>query len=188
MTSAYVARIEQRLWPDGLRRDIWMIVDAARDLRVFPMLLECHLEYSCLYSGPLHPALEVVAPYLVQLDYDYRDTRRLIREAWGNSWGVFLKADTGIDRLRRHLRGFLVVRDPGNQRLIFRYYDPRVLRVYLPTCTLEEMRTVFGPIECFWTEDETLDSILEFRLHREKLVMTKSLLAPPQSAVEARSP
>ena len=186
MTSRYVAEIEQRLWPEGFRRDIWMIVDAARDLRIFSMLLDCHLEHSCLYSGYLPPALEAAAPYLVQLDYDYRDTRRFIREAWGNSWGVFLKADIGMDRLRRHLRGFLVVRDTSNQRLIFRYYDPRVLRVYLPTCTSGELREVFGPIECFWTEDETVDSILEFRLHRERLVLTKSALSQVQPPTEAR--
>jgi len=46
----------------------------------------------------------------------------------------------------------LVVKDERGNRLVFRYYDPRVLRVYLPTCSPSELRTVFGPIECFWAE------------------------------------
>jgi hypothetical protein len=173
MTGTWLKQIGERLWPGGLAHDVWMIVDAARSLRVFSMLLECHLEYSCLYSGPLHPALEIAAPYLVQLDYDYRDTRRFIRQAWGNSWGVFLRSDTPMDKLRRHLRGLLIVRDTSDHRLVFRYYDPRVLRVYLPTCTSSELRTVFGPIECFWMEDANPETILEFRLKQARLVSKK---------------
>ncbi len=170
MTDARLQQIEERLWPTGLSRDVWMIVDSARDRRVFPLLLECHLEYTCLYSGPLHPALETVAPYLVQLDYDYRDTRRLIRQAWGNSWGVFLKSGTSMERLRRHLREFLIVRDTRNQRLLFRYYDPRVLRAYLPTCNSGELRTIFGPIDCFSLEDKNPDTMLEFTFDQARLV------------------
>jgi len=89
MTDQQLARIEEILWHDCPSRDIWMIVDGARTVEVFRMLLECHLEYSCLYSGSLTSELEMAAPYLVQLEPDYRDTHRLIRQAWGNSWGVF---------------------------------------------------------------------------------------------------
>jgi Domain of unknown function (DUF4123) len=176
MSLQYVNAIEHTLWPEGLRHDVWMIVDAARDRRIFPMLLECHLEYSCLYSGPLHPVMETVAPYLVQLDYDYKDTRRFICESWGNSWGVFFKADAGMHRIRKHLRGLLIVRDQKGSRLAFRYYDPRVLRIYLPTCTPNELTTIFGPIECFWMEDENPGVLLEFRTGEQRLVQTARAL------------
>jgi|SRR5580698_4361192 hypothetical protein len=162
MTDQWLERIEKILWPDGPRQNVWMIVDGARSIDVFRFLLECYLEYSCLYSGPLTPDLEMAAPYLVQLDHGYRDTHRLIRKAWGNSWGVFLRTDTSLKKLRRHLREFLVVRDTKGTRMVFRYYDPRVLRVYLPTCVTVELRTVFGPIECFWMEGESPEKMLEF--------------------------
>jgi hypothetical protein len=162
MTDQRLARIEEVLWPDGPRQNVWMIVDGARTVDVFRFLLACHLEYACLYSGPLTPELEMAAPYLVQLDQGYRDTHRLIRQAWGNSWGVFLRSDTSLKKLRRHLREFLVVRDTKGTRMVFRYYDPRVLRVYLPSCEAGELRTVFGPIECFWTEGESSEKMLEF--------------------------
>lgn len=164
MTDQTLARIEQILWPDGPRQTAWMIVDGARTIEIFRFLIECHLEYACLYSGTLAPELEIVAPYLVQLDYQYRDTRRLIRRAWGHSWGVFLKSETSLKKLVRHLREFLIVTDEKGQRLIFRYYDPRVLRVYLPTCNGRELRTLYGPIECFWIEAEGPDNLLEFRM------------------------
>jgi hypothetical protein len=139
-----------------------MIVGGARTIEIFRLLLACHLEYACLYSGPLTPDLELAAPYLVQRDHGYRDTHRLIRQAWGNSWGVFLRSGTSLKKLRRHLREFLLVRDTKGTRMVFRYYDPRVLRVYLPTCVSAERRTVFGPIECFWTESDGPEKMQEF--------------------------
>ena len=169
MTDQLLARIEETLWPDGPRQDVWMILDGARSIDVFRMVIECHLEYSCLYSGPLTPDMEIAAPYLVQLDPGYRDTHRFIRRAWGNSLGVFLKSDTSLKKLRRHLREFLVVQDTKGNRMVFRYYDPRVLRVYLPTCVRSELRTVFGPIDCFWTEGESPEKMMEFRFSDREL-------------------
>jgi hypothetical protein len=169
MTNQSLSCIEENLWPRGERRDIWMIMDGARDRTIFPILLECRLQYSCLYSGFLPPALEIAAPYLVQLEYQDKYTRRILERAWGNSWGIFLKCDLNLDQLRRHLRQFLVVRDPRGSRLVFRYYDPRVLRVYLPTCNREELRAVFGPIERFWMEDETPNTIFEAAFDQMRL-------------------
>jgi hypothetical protein len=178
MTNQSLTAIEEVLWPRGEKRDVWMILDAARDRAAFRMLLECGLEYSCLYSGTIPPALEIVAPYLVQLEYQDRSTRRFLEQGWGNSWDILLKCDSGLPKLRRHLRQFLVVRDPQGKRLVFRYYDPRVLRVYLPTCSTEELRTVFGPIQCFWTEGKIPENMLEFRFNQGKLVhRTLSLAA-----------
>jgi hypothetical protein len=169
MDASHLARLDEYLWPKGFRRDIWMILDAARDRRIFSLLLECHLVYSCLYSGALHPEIELAAPYLVQLEYENPATHKLIRNSWGQSWGVFLRCDASLERLRRHLRHFLLVSGPTGERLLFRYYDPRVLRVYLPTCTIEELRTVYGSIECFWTEDERSENFLEFRFDQHLL-------------------
>jgi hypothetical protein len=169
MTDQSLTRIEEILWPEGPRQNIWMILDGARSIDVFRMVLDCHLEYSCLYSGPLSPEMEIAAPYLVQLDHGYRDTYRFIRRAWGDSMGVFLRTDTSMKNLRRHLRQFLLVRDTRGRHLVFRYYDPRVLRVYLPTCTQTELRTVYGPIESFWTESEGGEEIREFQYHESGL-------------------
>lgn len=162
MPDQPLARIEEILWPEGPRQNMWMILDGARSIEIFRMLLACHLEYSCLYGGALTPEMEMAAPYLVQLDHGYKDTHQFIQRAWGNSWGVFLRSETSLKKLRRHLREILVVRDERGNRLVFRYYDPRVLRVYLPTCTTSELRTVFGPIECFWTEGKGGVELIEF--------------------------
>jgi hypothetical protein len=175
--------IEEYFWPTGPSRDIWMIVDCARDQkRIFRFLLACHLEQSCLYAGPIAPALEMAAPYLLQLEHDNRDTRELIEMSWGNSWGVFLHSPTSMVNLRRHLRKFLIVQDSEEGPVAFRYYDPRVLRVYLPTCNGEELRTVFGPVETFWAEDwEGANQILEFRHENGALIQKTRFLKPSEA-------
>jgi len=181
MTSEQLDTIKEHLWPEGHRGNVWMIVDAARNQQILPMLKAFRLEYYCLYRGPLTRSLEAAAPYLLQLDYRDPATHRFLGNAWDQSWGVFLKCDLDAYSVRRHLRGFLVVRDPGGSRLLFRYYDPRVLRVYLPTCVEDELQRMFGPFECFWTEGRASQIMLEFRLARGKLVQrTLSLAAGAQ--------
>jgi hypothetical protein len=68
----------------------------------------------------------------------------------------------GLEALRRHLRRFLRVRDHTGQVLYFRYYDPRVLRVYLPTCLRSEISTIYGPISKFVAEPEAEPGALVF--------------------------
>jgi len=170
MANPYLSHIKEQLWPRASGREVWMIVDGARDRRIFGELLDSYLTYECLYHGDIAPELELVAPYLVQLEYDDRYSQQLIERAWGNSWGVFLKCGASITTLRRHLRKLLSVRGPKGEILLFRYYDPRVLRVYLPTCRAEELETVFGPIDRFWSEGDSPETILEFRADHGKLL------------------
>jgi len=95
---------------------------------------------------------------------------------------VFLKSGSSLPRLRKHLREFLVVRDAAGRRLVFRYYDPRVLRVYLPTCTTDELRTVFGPIDTFWMEGEDPAEMVEFVFDGRKLHRNSIQLAPLETS------
>lgn len=172
--------IQSQLWPHGGDRDAWMIVDPARNRRIyFDFLVNSHLEYSCLYSGNLAPQLEAAAPHLVQLSFDDRCTRDLIINGWGDAWGVFLRSGTTMQKLRRHLRTFLMVNDWTGKRLLFRYYDPRVLRAYLPTCATEELTTVFGPIQKFLTEDIDGKKLLHFSLNRGRLVQSETDVTTP---------
>jgi hypothetical protein len=164
-----IEAIERQFWPYGSNRDVYMILDAAHDRRIYSDLVNSHFNYSCLYSGDIPFELEVAAPHLVQLEFEDKYTRSLLERSWGKSWGIFLKSETRMERLRRHLRTFLRVRSYDGKILLFRYYDPRVLRVYLPTCTSDELQTVFGPVKHFWTEDDSTESLLRFDFVRGKL-------------------
>ena len=171
MPDAALVRVLDALWPPGLpaRMAVFAILDGAQDERIHAAVDGTFLPKDCLYSGDLPWQLQMTAPYLVQLEREDRFTRYLIDKGWGNSWATFLRTETGIKQLRRHLREFLRVRDEAGRRLIFRYYDPRVLRVYLPTCWPTELDTFFGPISAFITEGDDRGEILEFRNERGTL-------------------
>ena len=178
MASAPLEPLLEALWPPGQPASlaVFAILDGARDERIYGAVDGTRLPKDCLYSGDLPWQMQLTAPYLVQLDRGDRFTRHVLAEGWGNSWGTFLRTEAGIKQLRRHLRQFLRVRDERGRRLIFRYYDPRVLRVYLPTCTPAELETFFGPIHSFVMEGETPDEVLEFQRERNQLSIRQVLV------------
>lgn len=162
------------LWPAaGKGPSVWAVLDGARDPRIYLALLESRLEFRCLYSGRLPRELEMVAPQLVELLPGHRLTERLLGEGAGQAWGVFMQA-ADASNLRHHLRKFLKVEDEAGRRLIFRYYDPRVLRAYLPTCRHEELRQVFGPVAAFLAENAEGTGLDTFRLAGKGLEHTRA--------------
>jgi len=172
------ALLTQALWPEGAqsRLGVWAIFDCARDPSIYAALLESRLEFRCLYSGRLPRLLEVNAPHLVELLPGHRLTARCLDEGWGQSWGVFVKIDDPSN-LRHHLRKFLKVRDEDGRSLLFRWYDPRVLRTYLPTCTPDELREFFGPLDAWFSESAAGAAMVEHRfdgrvLRRREVAVT----------------
>lgn len=158
-----IERVIDALWdgvPPGAA--LYAVFDGARDARIVPSVARSGLEQRCLYDGRLPRELVEAAPHLLRLDRAAPATSALLRDGWGRSWGIFLASTTPLDPLRRHLRRFLRVRDEDGRRLLFRYYDPRVLRVFLPTCTPDELAQLFGPIDRFLVEADAA-SLLIFR-------------------------
>ncbi len=160
--------IDQLWQPRAQKSDpvVYVILDGARNKKIFPLLNESGARFSCLYEDKLDYAMTQAAPYLVRLEKDADFTRELIQQAWGNSWGIFAIADkptSTLIRVRRNCRKIAFVRDIAKKRkLVFRYYDPRVMRVYLPTCNTSEADKVFGPVSEFVMEGKTADQMLRF--------------------------
>jgi hypothetical protein len=115
-----------------------------------------------LYNGYSALELEVFAPYLVRLGPDSPLLETLVQLAWGKSWGILLKCDKPFAEVRRHLRKFLLVEMPDGKKVYFRFYDPRVLRVFLPSCKPPEAREFLGPIAALWAEAETPGNMHQF--------------------------
>ena len=170
----------RRTMPDIMK--VWTILDGARDERIHKAVEKCYEDKCCLFAGKLPEPLVATAPYLVQLDNDAQFTRYLIDNGWGQSWGIFFWSGSSMETLRRHFRGFLRVQDEKGTKMLFRYYDPRVLRLYLPTCAPEELQTIFGPVNRFLMESEDGAATLEFRLEGGKLAPASLTLEPAGAA------
>src|SRR5471032_2443991 len=110
--------------------------------------------WRCLFTGHLEPDMAVVAPYLVELEHSSAFTRRLLAEGWGQNWGVFLTSQLALPALWRHVRQQVHVYGPKMEPLFFRFYDPRVMRNYLPTCSPKQLGEFFGPVDFYIAEAE----------------------------------
>jgi hypothetical protein len=169
-------RIERALWPaEGASGSVWAVLDGARDPRIRRVLIESGLDFRSLYEGRVPAAIDRVAPQLVELIPGQRLLAALFGDGWGQAWGCFCRTDDPT-RLRHHLRKLLKVRDERGRTLLFRFYDPRVLRVYLPTCRSDELQQVFGPIDAWFAESAQGAGLIEFRLGGDELVRRETLL------------
>lgn len=143
---------------------LFAIMDAARDEQVLATLYASGLHFQSLYEGLRGEELALVAPYLVAIPREGSALDELVQEAWGKSWAVFLHATASFRDVRRQLRRLLRAELDDGERVLFRYYDPRVLRAYLPACTAEEAAQMFGPIAHFVSEGRRGETALRFTL------------------------
>ena len=113
-------------------------------------------------NGYLGDKLGRVAPYLIRFRAK-SPFRQWWFEQWGHSVGILVEATVNMTELRRHFRTLLMVSGPQRKRYYFRFYDPRVLRVFLPACTPDELDRFVGPIKAFYCESRNGEELLAFK-------------------------
>jgi hypothetical protein len=110
-----------------------------------------------LYRGTAEEMYWAIAPHLAVVD---PETLEWIRsELWSQPWGIFAVADQNLEAMRRHFRRFLLVAAPNGEQWYFRFYDPRVLQRFLPTCSARQLNELFGPVAAFATSRVEGDAI-----------------------------
>ncbi len=159
------------------RTNAYAVIDGASAPDLLDKLYGLRPEFVCLFRGEMEPDMAEVAPYLVRLDAQTEFARWVIEKGWGNHWCIFALSRADLRQMRNHFQKLLIVYDAAGNPLRFRYYDPRVLRVYLPTCNAEELATFFGEVACFVLEDKNPETILRFALESGFLRQEKIHLA-----------
>lgn len=121
----------------------------------------------CLLTGDLPPDMAYAAPYVIYLPPDNRFTEWLLSQSFGKHWGIFVHCRHSMIEMRRHFRALVNVYDERANSMIFRFYDPRVLKRFLPTCSPDQLKTFFGKVETFFAEDGP--NLLGFQLENDDL-------------------
>lgn len=146
----------------------FLLLDAARMDNAMDKARELNpdLGHQSLYRSKISTdeVLPVVAPYLFTFPHSQDFSIFILNEGWGNSWGVFIDSEFSFDILYNHLRRFLLVKTEDGKELYFRFYDPRVLRVFLPTCDRSQLEEFFGPVDRYIMEDEDPERVVIFSL------------------------
>ncbi len=87
------------------------------------------------------------AHYLAQLDES--DIEWIQTKLWMAPWGYFVIARSDLATLRSHFRRYLTVKLPDNSKVLFRFYDPRVVKTFLGASDPPTIRQFFGPAQGF---------------------------------------
>ena len=151
---------------------LYCILDGA-SVEDLPMrLYETNTPNYCLFRGELEPDVLYAAPYVAMLLPGSSFSEWVFKESPGNHWGIFAHCRYSLKEMRRHCRALINVYDEKGNPMIFRYYDPRVLRKFLPTCTNNEIVTLFGKIETLFAETEDGNTLTAYRLENDVLKQT----------------
>ncbi|PYS89493.1 MAG: DUF4123 domain-containing protein [Acidobacteria bacterium] len=134
------------------RTNVYAVLDGASINGLRMKLYQTDPVHFCLFRGDLTPDVAEMAPYLVGLVDGTEFTEWLLGECFGKHWGVFAHSPNSITEMRRHFRGLINVYDEAGKPMIFRYYDPRVMQNFLPTCNAGELKTFFGKVDVFFAE------------------------------------
>ena len=159
-----VADLTALLWPQGDGPDkpqVHMLIDGATDMTLSTRIRFGKLQYDCLFGEPLSQHLRAAAPYLVHLSAGSPQTCDLLGLSANAPLCVFVTAPPIIStrQLRLHFKKLLWVHDERGRQLYFRYYDPRVLAAYWPSCSAEERVQLLGPgHQLHWLQEGRLHS------------------------------
>lgn len=151
---------------------VYAILDGAAIPDLLMRFYEMRPPHVCLYRGELDADLAEVAPYLVNLQPTARFTDWVLSECWGKHWGIFLHSPYLIHEARKHFRKFLTVHNEDGNPMIFRYYDPRVLPKFLPTCQPNELDSIFEKATAFFAESDDATELIRVRYTNGELKQT----------------
>lgn len=132
---------------------IHLLLDAARMETAIYQAREMNQHHVSLYKGKSMEALADFAPYLFQFSAEDLFQTWFWEAGWGNAWGILVDSAATKAEIHRHFRKFLMLHNDEGEEVYFRFYDPRVLRVFLRTCDRQQLREFFGPVRHFLIED-----------------------------------
>jgi hypothetical protein len=134
---------------------LYAVLDTARSWRIQELLRQ-NIEVSrSLFDGARGESMSEVAPHIAgPLRDDSELLEALLREGFGARWGIFVATSENLDATRRHLRRFLIVeREDTGDKLYFRFYDPKVVSVFLASATPRQSSHFLLPFRAVLVED-----------------------------------
>ncbi len=160
---------------------LYGILDCAVDLSLYDHVDALPSGRSaCLFEGPLAPKVAAASPYLVELSAADPLSKLWRTQGWGKNWGLLLSSDEPLMTVRRRLRHFTQVRLPDNSGpVLFRFWDPRVFRRYMPSVAGDDAEDWFTDIDRYIVETEDGKGSLRFSLNGNRIAVQPG---PPPAA------
>ena len=132
------------------------VLDCARDPQLYEHAarMEPHAA-ECLFAGKLSETVRRASPFVVELAPSDPLSAAWRGQGWGAAWGVLISTRSDGAALRARLRRLTQVRLPdGSGPMLFRFWDPRVLRVFMPLIEPDGLSAWFAPGDRWIVESE----------------------------------
>ena len=171
LNDKQTAQVKTRLFSNPDYK-VYAVIDGASCPELRYKIYDWEPISECLWSGHLEPDVEETAPYLALLQHDHPFTDWLIQNGWGRHWNIFITSTADFRSFRTQMKKLQLVRSPEGKTLLFRFYDPRVLSIFLPTCDGEQLEEMFEEVNDYFIEKPEADALLvnRFDFEVEKLV------------------
>ncbi len=157
----------------------FVVIDAARVYAGvgFASLLSPANE--SLFEEPERKNFNNVDPCVLECDLCGQVVELLLAPDKEGEFGILIEGPIRCHEVRRHLRRFLFVRGAcDTDKVLFQYYNPRVLRAFLHGCTESQLLDFFGPISAFHCQADELGEVLSFTLRDGVLQVGKTAWQP----------
>ena len=153
--------VSDLLWETAEKENcnLFGIIDSAKNDEAFRFMIEGGVSYKSLFDGTMDVQSYGVSGFLVECRNDSPLFQWMTGKAWGDNCCIFFTSKASFDELFIHFQKFNRVYLEGDDVVLFRYYDPRVFRNYLPTCNGKEIDLFFGEIKSFFAERKNPGSI-----------------------------
>ena len=156
---------------------MYCLIDAAGDKDIISKLQTSDTHYYCLLKKGVHyngerllPELAAVAPYLMLCDKG-SFPEKFIDENWGKNRIILLFSTCAVYNVINALSDLLLVNEPDGTISYFRFYDPRVLRSFLPECPVEMVGKFFGMIRSFVVERDAFCEPVIFTAEKNSVTL-----------------
>lgn len=129
-------------------REVFALLDGATVRQLPDFLEDEEAEHAPLTPPESEEAEEVTrCTYLTRVESATSAVAEwLMSQGWGANWGLWISAPAGtaLEDLLGYLRELVQVRLPDGRIVFFRFYDPRVWRVFFPTCDSQQHQHLFS--------------------------------------------
>jgi hypothetical protein len=160
------------------RGSLFVIIDAARGDEAMQHLATVENQFESLFRGTRAERDFANSPILATCREGTGLHEWLTTSAWGRSCAILVVSSASHLELVAHFRRLLLINTESGDELYFRFYDPRVLRTYLPTCTEAELSHIFGPASRLIAESEIGHELLSYQQNDPAAAKSKANAKP----------
>jgi hypothetical protein len=165
---------------------LFALVDAALDPGIESLLEDAPGEVYDFHPETAEMMMASARPTLVALPKNSNLLERLVRSGWGKGWCVYLTSSAPFIGVREHFRRHLIADYAGRGDAGFRFFDPRVLRTFLPEFNFEQADRLFYGVTEYLVESQLPSTLLEFQMGIDGVTARSIRLSTPKPMIPSQ--